>query len=63
MEKSHPEKKLLLLFNHKLSAIQKQTARQTLNVSDILVMPDSMQELWANVPADAETIEDYICPS
>ena len=53
-------KKLFLIFNHKLTDRQKQDAICSLNITEFIVLPESLQKLWQNIPAEVEEIEPYL---
>jgi len=52
-------KKLILLFSHKLTEKQKQNAENKLGVSVFVSMPINLQQTWSNVPPDLEDISEY----
>ncbi|HOV84917.1 MAG TPA: CRISPR-associated protein Csx20 [Syntrophobacteraceae bacterium] len=55
-------KNLVLLFNHSLTPAQEAEARETLGVSNFLHPPESVRELWRNIPPEAETLAGYLAP-
>jgi hypothetical protein len=55
-------KKLFLLFSHTLTAIQLEDAKDTLGVEAFVELPPELQKLWSNVPAELESLSDYLEP-
>jgi hypothetical protein len=55
-------KKMFLLFSHKLTADQIDNAKQKLGVDMFISLPDSLQKIWSNVPADLPDLENYLLP-
>ena len=53
-------KKLILLFSHRLTDSQKKDANTTLGVTEFISMPAELQQKWSNVPAEIESITDYL---
>jgi hypothetical protein len=54
--------KLLLLFNHRLSAEQEADARNSLSVRDFVYLPEALQALWSQVPPEPETLGEHVAP-
>ncbi len=54
--------KLFLLFSHYVTEEQFQDAQKTLQITDFVSLPKELQEIFSNVPADLETIDDYLQP-
>jgi nitrogenase molybdenum-iron protein alpha/beta subunit len=54
--------KLFLLFSHYVTTEQFEDARQTLGITDFIRLPENLQERFSNVPADLETINEYLKP-
>lgn len=54
--------KMLLLFSHKLTQSQKEDAINSLKVDDFVYLPDDLQELWSNIPADLTNLNNFLMP-
>ncbi len=55
-------KKMILLFSHKLTPEQIDDAKSSFGVEEFLTIDDELQNIWSNVPADLEDIEEYLQP-
>ena len=55
-------KKLILLFSHNLTDVQKQDAKGSFGVEQFVVLPKNLQTIWSNVPAELEDIGEYLQP-
>ena len=55
-------KKMFLLFSHRLTEAQMQEATQKFGVKEFVYLPDQLQNLWSAVPADIESLREYIEP-
>jgi len=55
-------KKMILLFSHNLTDEQKSDARASFGVEQFVVLPDDLQTLWSNIPADLEDLNEYLQP-
>ena len=55
-------KKLILLFSHNMTDTQKQDAQSSFEVGEFVTLPDALQQLWSNVPAELENLDDYLEP-
>ncbi len=53
-------KKLILLFSHKLTKAQIQDAKTNMNITEFVSMPKELQNQWSNIPADLDTISEYL---
>ncbi len=63
---------LFLIFNHQITPIQMQDAKDSLGIERIVEMPDALKELWRQIPSDKELwrqipsdlaeIGDYLIP-
>lgn len=49
--------KLVLLFSHTLTKVQKKDAYESLNVKKIISLPQNLQHIWSNIPEDNKNIE------
>lgn len=54
--------RLLLLFNHTLTRDQQDAAQRELGITQIVTPPLLQQQLWSNIPADAELLLPFIEP-
>ncbi len=55
-------RKMFLLFNHQLSSAQKIQAEKQFCIQQFFEMPPQLKRLWQQVPADTDTLSDYIAP-
>ncbi|TAE72069.1 MAG: hypothetical protein EAZ85_10180 [Bacteroidetes bacterium] len=55
-------KNLILLFSHSLTDDQKEDAKQDWGVENFVALPSDLQQIFSNVPADLETINEYLQP-
>lgn len=53
---------LFLIFNHTMTARQKQDARNSLAVDHFVDLPADLKAMWRQVPADLEAIDGYLAP-
>jgi hypothetical protein len=53
---------LFLLFNHLLTDVQADQARQELGVQDIIIPPEEVSFCWANIPPEPDSIQDFLDP-
>jgi len=53
---------LFLIFNHQITPIQMQDAKDSLGIERIVEMPDALKELWRQIPSDLAEIGDYLIP-
>jgi len=53
-------RKMLLVFSHRLTGLQIQSAKDSLKVEDFMYLPEDLQHLWSNIPPEAEDINNYI---
>ena len=54
--------KMFLLFSHNLTQAQKDDARDSFNVGEFVKLPDELQNLWSNIPAELKTLKCYLDP-
>ena len=54
--------RLFLLFNHTLTPDQVTDAETSLEVGNIVPLPETLQALWGRVPADVESIAPFLDP-
>jgi hypothetical protein len=57
-------KALFVLMNHRLSVEQEADAKQSLGVEEVIYPPESVLEVWGNVPASASMwdLKEYLGP-
>jgi hypothetical protein len=55
-------KKMFLLFSHKLTEIQEEDARKSLQIQEFLYLPDELQHLWSNIPPNITNLNKYLRP-
>ena len=53
---------LFLIFNHRLTEIQKKDAYSSLGISRIIDLPPDLEKLWQQIPPDMLKIDDYLAP-
>ena len=56
------QRSLFLIFNHRLTQIQKDDARSSLGVGRIMHLPPDLEEIWCRIPPDVPEINDYLDP-
>lgn len=54
--------KLILFFNHTLTDEQREAAYRELGVDRIVSPPSALQQLWANIPPEAEALQPLFEP-
>ena len=54
--------RLFLLFNHKITALQKADAHASLGVARIVEPPEELLRLWRRIPPDLRKIESFLSP-
>jgi len=62
VNKASHEKKLFLLFSHKLTSNQKESVRKLYAAEEFIYLPIELQSLWSKIPPDIENIRDYLAP-
>ncbi len=55
-------KKLFVLFNHTLTPAQREDARCSLGVTEILHPPPEVRSLWSALPPDSSALQDLLAP-
>ncbi len=50
--------KLVVLFNHRLTDLQKQDVRASLGVTEFIEPDIGLRQAWANIPTEAENVRD-----
>ena len=51
-------KKLILLFSHNMTEAQEEDARSSFGVEEFVSLPNELQELWSNIPAELENLDE-----
>ena len=57
-----PTSRLFLLFSHALTGEQERDARTSLEVEEILPLPEDLQQRWSNVPPELTTLDEHLQP-
>ena len=55
-------KKMYLLFSHTLTEAQKADAGETLGIRTFVPLPENLQQLWSDIPPDAENLREHLRP-
>ena len=55
-------KKMYLLFNHTLTPAQKADAQKHFDIESFVALPDDLQRLWSQIPAEAESLDAMLSP-
>ena len=53
---------MFLLFNHTLTPAQKADAQKHFGVEQFVALPDALQRLWSQIPAEAERLDAMLTP-
>jgi len=53
---------LFLIFNHEITSLQEEDARENLGVTRIIDLPPDLKKLWSQVPPDLPEIFSYLEP-
>jgi len=54
--------KLFLIFNHVLTEDQEKEAKDVLKITQIIPLPQHLQELWGNIPPDEDLSSNLFSP-
>ena len=54
--------RLFLLFSHKLTEEQIKDAKNKFGIQEFIYLPQNLQYIWSNIPAEATCINDTIYP-
>lgn len=54
--------KLIVLFNHALTEEQRRDAEKNLSVKSVVLPPQELSVLWADVPPYLEGLSDWLTP-
>lgn len=55
-------KTLFLIFNHEITQEQRLDAENSLCVSKFVDLPAQLRELWKQIPAELESVKEYLSP-
>jgi hypothetical protein len=55
-------KQLFLLFSHSLTNEQIKDAKNSLFIDSFVSLPNGLQTLWSNIPADINILDNYLLP-
>ncbi len=55
-------RQLFLLFSHKLTPSQELDAKESLGITNFVILPQELQSLWSNIPPTLENLSDYLTP-
>lgn len=55
-------KKVLLIFSHRLTPDQERELAERWKAGKFVYLPPELQELWAGVPPEVESLEPYLEP-
>ncbi|MBF0230068.1 MAG: hypothetical protein HQK63_10880 [Desulfamplus sp.] len=55
-------KTLFLIFNHEITQEQRLDAENSLGVSNFVDLPTQLKELWKQIPAELESVKEYLLP-
>jgi len=53
---------MFLLFSHKLTSLQEEDAKKSLQVEEFVYLPPSLQKLWSNIPPNLSNLKEYLEP-
>jgi len=53
---------IILIFSHKLTDEQIESAKTELNINKFIYLESELQELWSNIPPEMESIKEYFQP-
>lgn len=53
---------LYLLFNHQITPVQQDDARNALGIGRIVDLPPDLQRLWSAVPPELDAIGSHLAP-
>ncbi|NKQ38296.1 MAG: hypothetical protein HF967_02245 [Methanosarcinales archaeon] len=54
--------KMLLIFSHKLTKIQKKDAINTFGCSEFLTLPNDLSKIWMQIPPTQPSLREYLQP-
>ncbi len=54
--------KMFLLFSHKLTSEQIEDSKKNLKVEEFIYLPEELQKIWSNIPAEIENLNDLLKP-
>jgi len=50
--KENKNRRMFLLFSHDITPTQREDARNTFGIVEFVELPNKLQFLWSNIPAD-----------
>lgn len=53
---------MFLFFSHEITMAQREDAKKIFNVGEFVELPEALQFLWSNIPADLDNIDVYLEP-
>lgn len=62
VEKQKKEKKMFLVFSHRLTPEQENDAQDVWGVTSFIAIPPGLKKIWEQIPADLENISNVILP-
>lgn len=57
-----PVRRLFLLFNHRFTPDQVSQAEEQLGVTEVILLPPELRDLWGQIPPDLPGLADYLAP-
>ena len=54
--------RLFLIFNHDITGIQEEDAKQSLGVDTLVDLPPDMKRIWSDIPPGLKEIRGYLQP-
>ena len=54
--------RMFLFFSHEITMAQREDAQKTFNIREFVELPEELQLLWSNIPANLDDIEVYLEP-
>ena len=54
--------RLFLIFNHDITGIQEEDAKQSLGVDTLVDLPPDMKRIWSDIPPGLKEIGGYLQP-
>jgi len=55
-------KQMFLLFSHTLTQAQIDDAKKSFGVKSFITLPNKLQNLWSNIPAELDSLDNYLQP-
>ena len=60
--KENKNRRMFLLFSHDMTPTQREDAKNTFGIVEFVELPNKLQFLWSNIPADLDDIGVYLEP-